>query len=72
MDQNQVEKKGCCPCQTMTPLFIVLIGLVFLARAFGYLSVGAVDIIWPILVILIGLKELTRGMCKCCDSKKCC
>jgi len=56
----------------MAPLFLVLLGLAFLAQAFGFLSAGAVGIIWPILVILIGLKGLAKNMCKCCDEKKCC
>lgn len=72
MDQNPTEKKCCCPCHKMVPLFIALIGLAFLAKSFGYLSAGAVDVIWPVLIILIGLKKMTKDMCKCCGEKKCC
>ncbi|HXI84115.1 MAG TPA: DUF5668 domain-containing protein [Verrucomicrobiae bacterium] len=62
------EGKCGCPCHKMPGLFIVLIGLTFLLGALNVLSPRAVEIIWPILVILAGLKKMFSGMCKCCNS----
>jgi hypothetical protein len=64
-DMNMGDKKVCnCPHHKIMPVIIILIGLTFLLGAFNVLSPMAVSIIWPILVIIIGLKKLKR--CKCC------
>lgn len=63
MPQGQMCK---CPHHKMVPLAIALIGLVFLLRALGALSMHTADILWPILLIAIGLQKMMRGMCKCC------
>jgi len=51
----------------MPGVFIVLIGLTFLLGALNVLSPRAVEITWPILLILLGLKKIFSGMCKCCN-----
>ena len=56
-----------CPHHKMMPLMIVLIGLTFLLGAFNILSPMVVAVIWPILLILIGLQKMFKGMCKCCS-----
>jgi hypothetical protein len=35
--------------------------------ALNILTGRAVEIIWPILVLLIGVKLVFIGRCKCCD-----
>jgi hypothetical protein len=50
----------------MVPLFIVLIGLTFLLEALGIVGVAFTSIVWPVLLILIGVMKLLKGMCKCC------
>ncbi|MFA4954937.1 MAG: DUF5668 domain-containing protein [Patescibacteria group bacterium] len=50
----------------MVPLFILLIGVTFLLQALDILSAGWAAIIWPSLLILIGLQKLFSRMCKCC------
>jgi len=67
LDMQASKGKCGCPCHKMSGLFITLIGLTFLLGAFGVLSEHAVSITWPVLVILAGLKKMTKGMCKCCD-----
>ena len=62
------EGKCSCPCHKMPGVFIVLIGLTFLLGALNVLSPRAVEITWPILLILLGLKKMCRGMCKCCTA----
>ncbi len=59
-----------CPHHKLVPLYIVLIGLAFLLRAFGVLSVSFVAYAWPVLLILIGVQKMCKGMCKCCTSEK--
>ncbi len=62
------EKKSCrCPCHKSLGLFIALIGLVFLLGNTDVLSQKVVQMTWPILLMLIGLKKAFKGMCKCCS-----
>ena len=61
------EKKCACPCHKVVGLFVALIGLTFLLGALNILTPRAVEIIWPILVLLIGVKLVGGGRCKCCD-----
>ena len=66
MEQNQTGQKCSYPHHKMVPIFITLIGLVFLLNALGVVSNGATAIVWPVVVILIGLQKLFGGKCKCC------
>ena len=38
----------------------------FLLDDLGYVSAATVGIVWPILLIALGLKKMCGGMCKCC------
>ncbi len=58
-----------CKCHKVGPLLIVLIGVTFLLGALGYVSQETVAIVWPILLIVLGLKKMCGGMCKCCGDK---
>lgn len=46
---------------------IILIGLVFLLQNLGYLSSGVWEIVWPSLLILIGVSMIMKksGCCHC-------
>ena len=59
-----------CACHKMVPALIMLIGLAFLLQALGVLSASFVALAWPVLLILIGLKKMTAGMCGCCSTGK--
>ena len=48
---------------------IVLFGLDFLLGALGVLTPMAVAIIWPILVICLGIKMLMKCKCSQCETK---
>jgi 4-hydroxybenzoate polyprenyltransferase len=61
-------QKCNCTHHKMTPLFIILIGLVFLLGATGSFSAHAVDIIWPILLILLSITKWAGNSCKCCKA----
>jgi hypothetical protein len=54
----------------MVPLFLVLIGAAFLLQALGVLTAYFVAIVWPILLILIGLQKAMASACRCCCEKK--
>lgn len=66
MDQCHSEHKCSCMHHKMVSIFIVLLGLSFLLKALGVFSAGTNDIIWPVLVILIGLQKMMGGKCRCC------
>jgi hypothetical protein len=68
METSQASEKKCsCPCHKMVGLLIALIGLTFLLGAFNVFSPRVVEVTWPILVVLLGLKLTCSGSCKCCD-----
>jgi hypothetical protein len=67
MQSSEGMKNTCgCKCHKLFPVLIVLFGLTFLLGALNVLTVSAVSIIWPILVILAGLKKMMGKSCKCC------
>jgi hypothetical protein len=58
---------GCgCTHHKMVPLFIIIIGVIFLLGATGNITMQWVNILWPIALILLGLQKMVGGMCKCC------
>jgi hypothetical protein len=71
--QKEMNKTNCetgtgcgCPCHKATGVLTIIFGLIFLLGAFDLISQHAVSIAWPIIVILVGAKKVTQGMCKCC------
>ena len=61
-----------CPHHKIVPGLIILIGLSFLATGLGWLTYGANNIIWPILLILIGCNKMMAFKCKCYMKHNCC
>ena len=62
-----MKSRGCgCPHHMVVPAMITLIGLAFLLGALNVLTMYAVSVIWPILLIVVGLMKLSKGSCKCC------
>jgi len=62
-----MEEKGkMCKCthHKIIPLCIALIGLAFLLAQINVLTAGAVAVIWPLLLIVIGVTKMVK--CKCC------
>ncbi|MCX6722167.1 MAG: hypothetical protein NTY04_03175 [Candidatus Staskawiczbacteria bacterium] len=61
--------KACCNCShhKIVPCCITLIGLAFLLLQLNiFLTAYVVGIIWPVLLIVIGLVKMRGGNCKCC------
>lgn len=66
MDQAPMQGSHCrCAHHKLTPFLIVLIGLVFILRALGYVTPVAAGIIWGVLIMCVGFQKLSRGVCKC-------
>jgi len=61
-----MENGKVCQCthHKIIPACIALIGLVFLLGQMNILTVGAVNIIWPLLLVVIGVKKMMK--CSCC------
>ena len=61
-----MENGKACKCthHKVIPTCIILIGLTFLLLQMNVLTVAAVGIIWPVLIIVIGVTKLAK--CKCC------
>lgn len=58
--------KCACTHHKVMPWAVILIGLTFLLGAYGVFSEQAVNIIWPILLIIAGGTKLMRHKCGCC------
>ncbi len=63
------ENKCGCPCHKIIPVLVVLFGLLFLLQAVNVVSTEFTAIVWPIIVMAVGLNKLAKGMCKCCSVK---
>lgn len=44
----------------MAGFFLIIIGVIFLLKNLGLISAGAWDILWPILLIALGISFVTR------------
>ncbi len=66
--QNMGGDKKVCKCMhhSVMPVMIILIGLTFLLGALNILTPFAVSVIWPSLLIILGIKKIFMKMCKCC------
>jgi len=67
MDMEQAGPKCQCPHHKITPIFVVLFGLVFLLGTLDVLAARTVSIVWPIIVILVGLQKMFGSRCTCCS-----
>ena len=58
--------KTCgCGCHKFMPIIVILFGLDFLLGMLGVLTMGFVNISWPILIIIAGCMKLFKGSCGC-------
>jgi hypothetical protein len=46
-------------------LIIILVGILFLFKNTGLISTISWDLIWPVIVILIGISIVVRKRCGC-------
>ena len=59
---------GTCTCKhhKIVPVMIILFGVAFLLADLNILTWSALNVIWPILIIVVGFMKFTKGKCKCC------
>jgi hypothetical protein len=70
MDQNTNAPKTCsCNHHKVLPIFIIIVGFVFLLADLNILTWGAANLIWPIALIVFGFMRLFKGKCKCCQKQ---
>ena len=64
---NHMNQTSHCNCShhKVLPAFLILVGLSFLMTHFGVISTDTNSIIWPVLVILLGIAKLKGGSCSC-------
>ncbi len=67
MDQAQTGIKCRCMHHKMVPVYLILLGLLFLLTALDVISSDVTNIVWPIFIILIGLQKLLQNRCNCCS-----
>jgi hypothetical protein len=53
----------------MKGVLVALVGLTFLLGSLGALSAKVVGLVWPTLVILIGVMMTCGKSCKCCATE---
>jgi len=62
--------ENMCKCNhhKTFPVLMILFGLTFLLGNWEILTPGAVNVIWPVLIMVAGFMKLGDkiGMCKCC------
>ncbi len=62
------ENKCGCSCHKgkgLKGIGVFLIGLTFLLANMGIITMATAGMIWPVLLMLVGIKMMSR-MCKCC------
>lgn len=70
MQGGSMPGKTCgCVCHKVVPIMVTLIGLDFLFANLGWVSESFLATSWPILVVIAGVSQLCKGMCKCCMGK---
>jgi hypothetical protein len=70
MENTEMKGKTCggsCGCHKLFPIVVILFGLLFLLGALNIVTWWFVDVAWPILVIIVGIKKLMK--CGCCAGK---
>ena len=68
MEQHANAKRCACPHHNMVPALIALLGLTFLLNALAVVPQRFTDLVWPTIIVLIGLQKLFERRCACCDS----
>jgi hypothetical protein len=68
MDTNQGNARGMtcnCKCHSFKGWVVVVFGAVFLLGQAGVFSAEVVGWVWPIIIIVAGLKAVFKSHCKC-------
>jgi len=69
MPNGQMNSKNVCSCKhhKVSPIALIVIGLVIVAQSFGILVGGPLAmLIIGAMIILIGVMKMMGSKCKCC------
>lgn len=58
-----------CPHHKMVPLLIFIIGLLFFLNTVNVITTSALNMLWPIALMVAGLTKMMAHKCKCCGNK---
>jgi hypothetical protein len=65
MEDMKMGKTCGCGCHKVMPILVILFGLDFLLGMLGVLTMGFVNIVWPVLIIIAGCMKFCKGSCSC-------
>ncbi|MEK7664490.1 MAG: hypothetical protein AAB340_03605 [Patescibacteria group bacterium] len=68
--ENMQDMKNCnCIHHKVIPFLVVVFGVTFLMGFWEMINWDVVNIVWPVIIIVIGLMKLVERMeiCKCCS-----
>jgi len=54
-----MKNMSCGSCHSIVPVLLILIAVVFLLQALGYLAPSVVSILWPVLLGIAGIAKLS-------------
>ena len=69
--KNAKDGACCCPCHKMTGILIAAFGLTFLLKNLGVYADSVNNMVWPCILIVLGLSKTCSTMCKCCSAASC-
>ena len=53
-------------CRFGKGLGLLVVGLLFLAKNRGWMSMSLADTLWPLVLVVLGAGFVMKGLCKCC------
>jgi len=64
---GMMDKGMCkCPHHKIVPLMVFIIGLLFFLNVLNILTTSALNMLWPIALMIAGLMKMMSRKCKCC------
>ncbi len=69
-DHMMTGGKMKCSCfhHKIVPALIIFIGALFLLNAIELLPENLLNILWPLMLILVGITKIFSGNCGCCSA----
>lgn len=75
MDEKMLEQNNKCSCShhrfqhKRFDLALMVFGGAFLLANIGWISGDALNILWPLAILLPGLFGISGKFCKCCQPR---
>ncbi len=64
----RMADKNTCDCKhhSIVPIVVIIFAAIFLLESLGIISESFVDVLWPLLVGVVGVTMLREKGCGCC------